>query len=788
MNNGTQIIIKPLLEKLFWNGWKQHQIIMFTAPCGFGKTTVAKALLSKEKVCEISVLDSEFLPEDILHKSTVVLIDDLQYLLDRKKQRRLCDLILARADLHFVFLSRGHLPGWLMPFQLDGNMLILEASQLKFDPLIAQKMLESQCTQLSDNQKNELIRLTDGYPAALSIICRKLKNGAKFTKETIPKIEYDLFFYFEDAIYMRFEAPLRYFLLSIAPFESFNIEFARIVSEDSRAGEFLGTIQRDTNMLSFDKTKTYHIYPFFQRFLLWLLQQQFTTAEHNMLYSRAAQYYELNRDLENALKFYSLAGEQNKVWGLLVKNSEENPNDGNYFEMKNYYFALSRDEVLKSPSLISGMSMLTALCMDYEASESWYKDLQNYLAHLNKEDYEYKNVKAKLIYLDIGLPQRHSQGLIKTIISTYRLVIETRFKISPLSITNMLPSIMNGDKDFCYWSKKDDILYGPMKKPLETLLGKGGIGIVDCGICESKFEKGEDVSKRLLTLMSRLGEIQARGTPEVEFAVIGLLARVQISQGNARTALESIQSLRDKFCETGQTRFLGNIDAMICRINLQLGNIQAAHIWFQDKAPKNDVQLWIMWRYQYLTRVMVQIYEEDYEDALILLSRLLPYFNQCKRVMDSIYIHMLKSLCHEALGGKSWRDELNIALDSCYEYNFIWPVAQYGVAILPLLKKSKWTKDLDYLNELISATRVQAAQYPKFLKSQRQLVEPLSPAENQVLSLLCENLTNQEIGDILGIKLSTVKSHVSHILHKLGVNRRSEAKTVAEELQLIKLG
>ena len=400
--------------------------------------------------------------------------------------------------------------------------------------------------------------------------------------------------------------------------------------------------------------------------------------------------------------------------------------------MKNYYFALSRDEVLKSPSLISGMSMLTALCMDYEASESWYKDLQNYLAHLNKEDYEYKNVKAKLIYLDIGLPQRHSQGLIKTIISTYRLVIETRFKISPLSITNMLPSIMNGDKDFCYWSKKDDILYGPMKKPLETLLGKGGIGIVDCGICESKFEKGEDVSKRLLTLMSRLGEIQARGTPEVEFAVIGLLARVQISQGNARTALESIQSLRDKFCETGQTRFLGNIDAMICRINLQLGNIQAAHIWFQDKAPKNDVQLWIMWRYQYLTRVMVQIYEEDYEDALILLSRLLPYFNQCKRVMDSIYIHMLKSLCHEALGGKSWRDELNIALDSCYEYNFIWPVAQYGVAILPLLKKSKWTKDLDYLNELISATRVQAAQYPKFLKSQRQLVEPLSDRKSVV--------------------------------------------------------
>ena len=42
-----------------------------------------------------------------------------------------------------------------------------------------------------------------------------------------------------------------------------------------------------------------------------------------------------------------------------------------------------------------------------------------------------------------------------------------------------------------------------------------------------------------------------------------------------------------------------------------------------------------------------------------------------------------------------------------------------------------------------------------------------------------------EIGVILNIKLSTVKIHVWHILTKLNVSRRSEAKTAAKKLRLI---
>ena len=44
---------------------------------------------------------------------------------------------------------------------------------------------------------------------------------------------------------------------------------------------------------------------------------------------------------------------------------------------------------------------------------------------------------------------------------------------------------------------------------------------------------------------------------------------------------------------------------------------------------------------------------------------------------------------------------------------------------------------------------------------------------------------NAEIAQIMDVKLPTVKTHVSHILDKLDVKRRAEAKTAAKKLHLV---
>jgi DNA-binding NarL/FixJ family response regulator len=51
----------------------------------------------------------------------------------------------------------------------------------------------------------------------------------------------------------------------------------------------------------------------------------------------------------------------------------------------------------------------------------------------------------------------------------------------------------------------------------------------------------------------------------------------------------------------------------------------------------------------------------------------------------------------------------------------------------------------------------------------------LTPREREVLQLIGQNLTNQEIADRLFIEVGTVKNHVHSILDKLNVNSRHDA-------------
>ena len=64
-------------------------------------------------------------------------------------------------------------------------------------------------------------------------------------------------------------------------------------------------------------------------------------------------------------------------------------------------------------------------------------------------------------------------------------------------------------------------------------------------------------------------------------------------------------------------------------------------------------------------------------------------------------------------------------------------------------------------------------------------VEPLTPREREVLRLVARGYTNQEIATELTLSLSTVKTHLEHIIAKLDVSDRTQAAVRAAELGLL---
>ena len=65
------------------------------------------------------------------------------------------------------------------------------------------------------------------------------------------------------------------------------------------------------------------------------------------------------------------------------------------------------------------------------------------------------------------------------------------------------------------------------------------------------------------------------------------------------------------------------------------------------------------------------------------------------------------------------------------------------------------------------------------------LLDPLSQRELEVLHLMAQGLSNQEMCERLFLALSTVKGHNRTIFGKLQVQRRTEAVARARELGLL---
>lgn len=761
---------------------KSGRILMFNSPCGFGKTTVAKVLIKKEGIKATELTFKELAAGQSFNDSDIVLIDDIQNLNDDER-KNLCSYVASHPEQKFILISRGAIPGDLIPFRIAGVLDEVCEEDLFFSRQMLSEYLSERGIKMSETELNALMKLTSGYPAAIEVCTDILSRGSLLDRNLYNDVLYRIYEYWDEMIFCRFDLPMRRFIMELAPFESFSVDLAKMISGNVHAGELLVKIKKTTRMLKSGQNGESYFWEHFRKFLMWETEHYCTDKQIKALYSRGGLYYELHEEYVKALEFYTKSGESDKVSELIIKIMAKHPGMGYYEDLEDYYNILSDETVSQSPALMQGKSMLCALKNDYDTSEYWYGQLKEFAEVRRISDAAAREAKHRLVWLDISLPQRTATVMENAIERAFELLESNETDLMPVSVTSNLPSIINGGKDFSEWCKKDDELNFKMKNKIEAVMGRDGFGLMECAVAESKFEKGENISERMLSLVSKLSEIRTKGTADIEFAIISLIARSRSDSGKAEEAWQMIEEMRSRFKEAGDTRFLPNIDAMLLRIALRTNNEEYIEEWYRERAPKDSLNIKVMKRYCYFSRAMAEVARGDYEAALLTLSPLEPYFIKCKRYLDLIQFYVISAIARFGQEDIRWRDDLKSAVGISKEYGFVRPIGIFGAAVLPLLEE---ICDGDEFSEkLIKTARNQAINYPDLMKPKSSEFEKLTEAELQVLKLVCADKSNGEIGEILNIRLATVKSHMSHILQKLRVSRRSEAKTKAEKLHLI---
>lgn len=101
------------------------------------------------------------------------------------------------------------------------------------------------------------------------------------------------------------------------------------------------------------------------------------------------------------------------------------------------------------------------------------------------------------------------------------LLTDRKVRIPELSVTSNLPSMMNGGKDFCEWSRRDKELAGSIGKVVEFVLGKYGKGLVPLALAESFQEKGQD-DYEVMALIQK-GRMQADSGGKIEQVFVAMV-------------------------------------------------------------------------------------------------------------------------------------------------------------------------------------------------------------------------------------------------------------------------
>ena len=99
----------------------------------------------------------------------------------------------------------------------------------------------------------------------------------------------------------------------------------------------------------------------------------------------------------------------------------------------------------------------------------------------------------------------------------------------------------------------------------------------------------------------------------------------------------------------------------------------------------------------------------------------------------------------------------------------------------------------NYLQKLTSILGIQASSTPTqaelpgaaALESNKQLIEPLSQRELEVLDLIHQGLANKEIARKLSLAPATVKAHIRNLYGKIDAKSRTEALSKARSFGLI---
>ena len=727
---------KAAWDKLRMAGARRQNVYLYAAT-GYGKTELLHRYLRRRRHIWLSGegLTVETLQEIALPAEATMVIDDLARVLDPAVRREIVSM-LDQPGLWLVLAGRCPLPSWLTGPYVNGRLSVIPEEDLRLSEKEIAQLYLSWGVQLPRNLlEKRIIPLVEGSPLGARLLAVEMSRGSSYTEELMNDLTRKFYEYLNQAIYSEWPEEIREMMMQLSLLEHFTIQQAEEMTGRSDVNRLLAQAAEMGNLFSF-KDGGYTLRPAVINSMKLRMETVCDRVRKNELLRRAGTICEKEGNIPRALKLYQDGQCEKEIHALLIDNARRYPGGGYYYELTPAYLALPEEEVRSSPDLIAARSMLYSLALN-ATSERWYAVLQEYAAgHPDPE--EHRLAESWLVYLDISLPHRGSTNLIEVLDEAARKIQTERLVMPEFSVTGGQPSLINGSKDFCDWTRDDQTMAFQLEKHVGA----------------------------------------------------ALVARVYLVTGHPGDSVKTLEEIETRAQQRGARRVVRNVRAMQSRIKLWQGRVEDAVRWMENE-PQNEIHFNVLERYCYNTFVRVYMAQQRYDKTAQILMRLRSYANIEKRPWLQMEGDLLESIIRYRTGNPLWKTELTQVLRRAESYHFVRLFCREGAALLPLLQELGCPEGVDeaYWQEVLGKTRAMAEAYPLYLSTNAPAALPgavqLSERALQVLRLQDRGLTRSEIARQLQLSERSVKYQCEQAYHKLGTSNKVEALSAARKLNLL---
>jgi len=271
------------------------------------------------------------------------------------------------------------------------------------------------------------------------------------------------------------------------------------------------------------------------------------------------------------------------------------------------------------------------------------------------------------------------------------------------------------------------------------------------------------------------------------------LVDLNLALGEIEVALRYLRKLKHVSLIPGISLSDIPVAAMVAERNLKLSQgrpdldnlFTEAVNWVESSRLRPDDDIRYEQEYEFLILARVWIAQGKREEAIHLLDRLIVSAEDGGLNGELIAVLSLQAIALYKLDKidaayKCISRALELGEPEGYVHTFV----DLGSPMRDLLGiAARRGSDPNYINKLLAAFTTATVQ-PTQLEI-RELIEPLSDRETQILRLLSARYTYREISEELYLSLNTVKWYTKNIYSKLGVSKKHEAAARARELELV---